>query len=179
MARGTPRPSPAISSIPQAIQGGAIGWILGQLNNSFIPLPAAMQNVYGAFPGLGVDDIAALIEMAREQRAAGEAFGTGDIYRRPTLAEIPICPGCPANKVEVTIRVRILSDTEVDSSGQPIELTHGIVSCVENHIPTADDIRRCAERWSDFIQNNHFQYETSSPAQYDVVSAQRGPRFGG
>lgn len=177
MAYGS-RPSPSIVSILQAIAGGVIGFIQSLLSNPYIPQQTATGMVYGALPAMAPTDIASVIQMAQEQKAAAAAFGTPDVYRMPKLSEIPICPGCPTNKVEATIRVKLTDPTQLDANGDPVVFSHGVIGCVESHIPTFADLQSCAESFADYIAENFYPGRGGYQFEWEVISAQRGTFFG-
>jgi hypothetical protein len=116
--------------------------------------------------------------MAREQSRAGLAFGEGDIYRKPRLSEIPICPGCPSGKIELTISVDLFDPTRFDQYGNLEKITHGFAHAVFDHIPTSDEIRAEAESWAESIMESSYAQAGGFQTQYEVSSAQRGTFFG-
>ena len=135
-------------------------------------LDAIYLAVQGQFPGLSFGDVSAAVELAQGQVAAAAAFGTPDVYVRPRLADIPICPGCPAGQIEVRQRVDIFDAV----TGRII--TSGNVSCTYSAIPDQSDLRECADAWADDIIERFYPDVPGYSVRQFVASAQRGAFFG-
>ena len=126
-------PDPAQNILNLAATGAALGWSHGY----------TYQIVSEQYPMLAPADIESYLELAQSQIAAAAAYGTPDVYHRPRLADIPVCPGCPPGQIETRMRVRVYDPT----TGQ--QLTEGNVSCTYSAIPDLTDLAECADSWAE------------------------------
>jgi hypothetical protein len=137
-----------------------------------LPEGTIFQQMADFFPGLSTDEIAAALAVASQNIAGGQAFGTQGAYARPNLSSIPICAGCPPNRIETEIRVTI-SDPTTGAR----ELSTGVVRAIWDHVPTEEELKQLSDEFAEMLAGFYAgigHYDTA----YSVASAQRGTFFG-
>ena len=156
------QPDPATNILNLAATGAALGWSPGYTYGI----------VATQYPQLAPADIESYLELAQAQIAAAAAYGTPDVYHRPRLADIPICPGCPPGQIETRMRVRVYDPT----TGQL--LTEGNVSCTYSAIPDLTDLAECADSWAEEIVERFYPAAGGVSTSWEVTTSQRGTFFG-